>query len=249
MGIVNVAPDSFSGDGVSPASVLERVQTQVREGADIVDLGGESTRPQAAGVSQEEELARVIPALSVVRQCIEVAISVDTQKAEVARQALQRGATIVNDVSGLRDPEMKEVVASAGAGVVIVHSRRERKHPDVLDDVLSFLEEAAAAAIQAGVREGAIAVDPGFGFAKRPVESLRILGELRTLRRLGFPVVMGMSRKGTIGAVLDLPVDRRLEGSLAAAVLAVAHGVDMVRVHDVEATLRAVRFADAVIRG
>ncbi len=252
MGIVNVTPDSFSGDGLAGdiAGVVDVARSHESAGAEILDVGGESTRPGFTAVDAEVELRRVIPAIEGIRNSgIRVPISVDTSKAEVARQALEAGAAIVNDISGLQDPAMTGVVADFGAGVVIMHSRRERRHSDVLDDVLDFLDSAVSNALSAGVDRSSIVVDPGFGFAKVPEENLRLIREFDRIRALGFPTLLGTSRKMTIGRLLDLPVDQRVEGTIATAVLAIARGVDIIRVHDVEAVVRAAKVADAIVRG
>jgi dihydropteroate synthase len=252
MGIVNVTPDSFSGDGLAddPHAAATYALQQEIDGADMVDLGGESTRPGATPVSVEEELRRVLPALHAMRAVLSVPISIDTTKAEVARQALAAGASIVNDVSGLHaEPAMAEVVREAKAGVIIMHSRRQRIHRDVVTDVLHFLYSAIDEAVAAGIALTAIVVDPGFGFAKSPAENLMLLRRLSELKRLGRPILVGTSRKSTIGKVLDLPVDQRLEGTAATVAVAIANGTDIVRVHDVRPMVRVARMTDAIVRG
>jgi dihydropteroate synthase len=254
MGVLNLTPDSFSGDGLSGdvAGALRRGRAMAEAGVDLLDLGGESTRPGSEPTPEDVELGRVVPAVERLAAELAVPISIDTRKAKVARAALAAGATILNDVSGLDfDPDMTEVAARSGAALVVGHWRqRPDGVGDLVEWVASGLAESAARARAAGVRRTQIIADPGLGFAKVPPWSIEILRRLPELRAsLGLPVLIGASRKGFIGRVLDLPVKERLEGSLATAVLAVAGGADLVRVHDVPQAVRAVRMADAVVRG
>jgi len=252
MGIINVTPDSFSGDGVSTdvdAAVAAARRHEV-DGADIVDVGGESTRPGFEPVPIEEELRRVIPAIRAIKDSVAIPISVDTTKATVAEQSLQAGATVVNDISGMAgDPGMIEVVAEHRSGVIVMHSRRHRRHDDVMHDVLDFLTESLNKAVLGGVALNVIVVDPGFGFAKRPEENLDILRRLGEMRALGSPILVGTSRKSTIGKVLGTEVDHRSEGTAATNAIAIAHGADMIRVHDVRAGHLVARMTDAIVRG
>jgi len=263
MGILNVTPDSFSGDGLLTGPgwldrVVELGRRMVQEGADLLDVGGESTRPGADPVPLEEELRRVVPAVEALRAAVEVPISVDTTKAEVARRALRAGADLVNDISALRfDPEMARVVAEAGCGVVLMHMKgtpkdmqADPRYEDVVAEVREFLEERLRWAEQQGISRDRVVLDPGFGFGKRPEHNLALVRNLRVFRDLGCPVLLGPSRKSTIGVVLGgLPPADRVEGTAAVVALAVAFGVDVVRVHDVRAMARVVRMADAVVRG
>ncbi len=252
MGIINVTPDSFSGDGVAgrPDESLRLAESHVAAGADMLDVGGESTRPGHQPVSLEEELERVVSSIQAIRQRIDAPISVDTTKAAVAEQALQAGAMVVNDISGLeKDPGMALLVRETGAGCVIMHSRTKRAQPEVVSEVLDFLREATGTALNRDIDRDQIVVDPGFGFAKNAEENLRLLARLSELRSLGFPILTGTSRKSTIGKVLDLPVEDRLEGTLATVALAIANGADVVRVHDVGPAVRVARMTDAVVRG
>jgi dihydropteroate synthase len=260
MGIVNVTPDSFSGDGLLAAggdaaprvaAAVALARRMVAEGADVIDIGGESSRPGHDPVPEHEELARVVPVVEAVRAAIPgVAISVDTTKASVARAALAAGADLVNDVWGVRgEPAMLDVVAERGAPIVLMHNRAEARYANVVAEVIADLEAAVEAAARAGVAREAVIVDPGIGFGKTLEQNLALLRALPALRLLGRPILLGTSRKSTIGRVLDLPPDERLEGTLATTALAVAAGVDMVRVHDVRANVRAARMADAVVRG
>ncbi len=253
MGVLNLTPDSFSGDGLDGdlQGALRRGRAMVAAGVDLLDLGGESTRPGSGPTPEEVELARVVPSVERLAAELPVPISIDTRRARVAEAALAAGATIVNDVSGLDfEPRLADVAASSGAGLVIGHWRQRADDGDLIAWLAGGLAQSVARARAAGVRRTQMIVDPGLGFAKAPPLSLEILGRLPELRAmLGLPLLIGASRKGFIGRVLDLPVEERLEGSLATAVLAVAGGADLVRVHDVPEAVRAVRMADAVVRG
>jgi dihydropteroate synthase len=253
MGIVNVTPDSFSGDGVGSdvGAAVAQARVLAEAGADVIDIGGESTRPSSTAVSAEEELARVLPVLRALADD-DLVLSIDTRKASVARAALDAGACIVNDVWGLRgDPEMAAAVAATpDAGLVVMHNQRGVAYADLLGDVCGSLRESLAIAAAAGIAEERVIVDPGFGFAKTPAQNLELMRRLGELRGLGRAVMVGPSRKSTIGALTDgAAPGERLEGSVALAVLAVAAGAHVVRVHDVAATARALRTADAVVRG
>lgn len=260
MGILNVTPDSFNGDGVAGDvdAALARARRMVAEGADLLDVGGESTRPTARPVPEAEELARVVPVVEAVARELDVPISVDTRKPAVARAALRAGAHLVNDVTGLRrDPGMPEALAEFGAAVILMHSPGEPwevswpvRYDDAVRAVLDDLARSVEVALAAGVGPDRIVVDPGFGFGKSPRDNLALLRRLNELRSLGYPVLLGTSRKSTIGRILGgIPVEDRLEGSLATLPLAIAQGVDLVRVHDVAPSVRVVKVADAVVRG
>jgi len=259
MGIINVTPDSFSGDGLGED--VERAVAQgkrmVEEGADILDVGGESTRPGAEPVSFEEELGRVLPVLQALAREVEVPISVDTYKSAIARAALSNGAAVINDISGLHfDEQMPRVAADAGAAVVIMHilgtprdMQQKPKYDDVIGEISDYLEEGIAKAEAAGLARDRLVVDPGFGFGKTVEHNLELLRRLGEFRCLGCPVMIGTSRKSTIGKLLDdAPPSERLEGTAASVALAIAAGADMVRVHDVKEMARVVRIADAIVR-
>jgi len=253
VGILNVTPDSFSDGGrfLSPDAAVERALAMEREGADIIDVGGESSRPGAEPVPVEEELRRVLPVLERLRGKLRIPISIDTTKAEVAEVALRAGASIVNDISALRfDPAMAPVVAEFGAGLVLMHMlgtpktmQQDPHYEDVVTEVRDFLAERALYAQSQGIPREAIAVDPGVGFGKTVEHNLEILRRLSELAELGFPVLVGPSRKSFIGAVLGLPVEERLEGTLAACAVAVVRGADILRVHDVREVRRAADLA------
>jgi dihydropteroate synthase len=257
MGIVNVTPDSFSGDGLlaGGAGATEAAVTQVRrmvaEGVDIVDVGVESTRPGHAPVYAAEERDRVVPVIAAIRQAFPgLPVSVDTTKAEVAVAALDAGADVVNDVWGTApDAALIALVAARAVPYVLMHNRAEPIYGDVVADVVADLADAVERAVDGGVARERILIDPGIGFGKTAEHNLVLLARLDALRSLGRPILLGTSRKSTIGRVLDLPPDQRLEGTLATTALGVAGGVDIVRVHDVQANRRAARVADAIVRG
>ncbi|MBI4277333.1 MAG: dihydropteroate synthase [Armatimonadetes bacterium] len=266
MGILNVTPDSFAGDGLwtgmpGEADVEHVVacgRAMVADGAHILDVGGESTRPGAAPVSLDEELRRTIPVIARLAREVDVPISIDTYKAEVVRQAVAAGAGLVNDVSALRfDPAMGGVVAEVGVPLVLMHMKgtprdmqRDPRYADVMGEIVDFLGERIAAAERAGIPRQRLIVDPGFGFGKTVVHNVEIMRRLGELRVLGCPVLIGPSRKTTIARLLGgLPATERVEGTAALVVLAIAAGVDIVRVHDVKPIARAARVADAVVRG
>lgn len=259
MGILNVTPDSFSGDGLAGSvdDVLRRAEMMIADGADMLDIGGESTRPGAEEVLLEEELRRVAPAVRAIAARFPLPISVDTYKSAVARAALAEGATIVNDISGLRfDPAMAGVAAAACAPVVVMHiqgtPRTMQRHPvyaDLMSEVCASLEESTALAVAVGISPDQVILDPGFGFGKTVEHNLELLRRLRELRSYGQPVLMGTSRKSTIGKVLgDLPPEERLEGTAATVALSIANGADIIRVHDVKAMARVAKMTDAVVR-
>jgi len=257
MGILNVTPDSFSDGGelTKPGAAVDRAQTMVREGAGILDIGGESTRPGAGPVSADEELERVIPVVEDVVARFDVPVSVDTRRALVARAAVQAGASVVNDVSGLRhDPGMAVVVADTNAGLVLMHMRgspqtmRERtEYADLLGEVSDEIRESLEAARSAGIGDEQVVVDPGIGFAKTAEQSVRLLRELPRLVDLGRPVLVGPSRKSFLGHLLNVDVRERLAGSVAACVLAFAGGARIFRVHDVAPVVQALTVAHAVV--
>ena len=253
MGIVNATPDSFSGDGVlDPARAAEQARAMVAAGADLIDIGAESTRPGHVAVDAAGEWARLEPVLRAVRAAVCVPISVDTAKAEVAARAFEAGADALNDVHGLRgDPAMASALAESGKPAVLMHNQRGRAGSgDVIADIAAGLRESLALARAAGVEADRIVLDPGFGFGWQPAENLGLLRRLGELRALGRPLLLGTSRKSTIGAVLgDRPEAGRLWGTAASVALAVEVGADVVRVHDVASMFDVVRTADAAVRG
>jgi dihydropteroate synthase len=252
MGIVNVTPDSFSGDGLGTDihAIVEQALRLEEEGADIIDVGAESTRPGSAPVGVEEESARLIPSLEAIRARVQVPVSVDTYKSQVARRALESGATIINDVWGLKaDPRMAEVAAEHKVPIIITHNQKTREYRDLVPDIKASLSRSVAMALRAGVLEELVIIDPGIGFGKTPDHNLEVLRRLDEFQALGHPVLVGSSRKSTIGLVLSLPADQRLEGTAASVALSIASGADIVRVHDVKEMVRVCRMSDAVTRG
>ncbi len=258
MGILNVTPDSFSDGGRfdDPESAVQHARRMVADGADLLDIGGESTRPGSDPVRPDVEIARTAPIIAALaRDDIGVPVSVDTRKAEVARVALEAGATIVNDVSAGSDPEMFGVVAGADAAMVLMHMQGEPKsmqvepsYDDVVAEVSAFLESRLAEAVNAGIAFDRLCVDPGIGFGKTLEHNLSLMKHLDALVRLDRPILVGPSRKAFIGALLDLDVDERLEGTAAAVAYLVAAGAQVVRVHDVREMARVVRIVDAIVR-
>ena len=256
MGILNVTPDSFSDGGRydRPELALERAKQMIEEGANIIDIGGESSRPGSPRISAEEELDRIMPVLEAIRGETDAIISVDTNKPEVAEKVLSAGADMINDIYGLRNEGMAETVAEYDAGIVIMHMQGDPEnmqenpqYEDVIGEIIGFLRTQAEKALKAGISPESIAVDPGIGFGKTVEHNLRIMKEMDSFRSLGYPVLIGASRKSFIGKTLDLPVEERLEGSLAMAALAVSKGASIIRAHDVKETVRAVRMLMAAM--
>ena len=261
LGVLNVTPDSFSDGGqfFSLERAVAHAEQMASEGADLIDIGGESTRPGAESVSDTEELRRVVPAIKALREKIAVPISIDTTKSSVARAALEAGAEIINDISGLRfDPQIADEVANAHAGLILMHSRgtpKTMQHlppvDNVMKEVIGGLRASISFARQRGVASQSIAIDPGIGFGKTAKENLVIIANLEQLSRefSDFPIVIGTSRKSFIGKLLDnAPADQRLYGTIASTVAAAMHGAHIVRVHDVKAAVDAFRIVDAIAR-
>lgn len=271
MGILNATPDSFSGDGILTSgdpvrAALEAAGRFLKAGAIMLDVGGESTRPGSEPVGMEEESRRVLPIIrALAREFPEALISVDTYKAVVAQRALDAGAHIVNDVWALRaDPELRHVVARAGCPVILMHNRsnpasvevREQlgnayigpEYVDLIADVKRELMESVALAREAGIADNRIILDPGIGFGKKVQHNLELINRLDEIRDLGFPVLLGPSRKSFIGYTLDLPADQRVEGTAATIAVGIVRGADIVRVHDVEPLMRVVKMTDALVR-
>jgi dihydropteroate synthase len=257
MGVLNVTPDSFSdgGDFISPSAAVERAHRMVEEGAAIIDVGGESTRPGAVEVPLEEELRRVLPVIEALSDALDVPVSVGTTKAEVMRRAVAAGAGLVNDVLGLRGEGALDTMAQTDVPVCLMHMQgvprtmqQDPDYGDVVAEVHAFLAERIAACEAAGIGRERLVVDPGFGFGKSMTHNAQLLYALERFRTLGCPVLIGLSRKSFIGHVLDLPARERVNGSVAAAVLAVWKGASIVRAHDVAPTVEALRVVDYVAR-
>jgi len=250
MGILNVTPDSFSGDGrfCSVEAVVLAGERMVADGADVLDVGGESTRPGHTPVSTEEELERVIPVIQALNKRVSVPISVDTTKAAVAREATCVGATIINDVSGLRDPHMLRVAAATDASLVLVHHGGAERRDNLTSVVRTALRERIESALRAGVQQDQLMVDPGFGFGKNWLDNFELIRNLSELKHLGLPVLVGPSRKGMIGKVLGAAPGDRLEGTIALTALCISAGADVIRVHDVRELKQAAVLLDALAR-
>lgn len=268
MGIINLTPDSFSGDGLLRErdyirTALLQAEHFMQDGCDILDLGAESTRPGAVEIGAQEELSRLLPVVQTLREEMpNVVLSIDTYKAETARICLAEGAHIINDVWGFRhDPAMASTVAEAGATAILMHNRTQGaqavtselggryegvQYDDIVTEVRDWLAESVNLAIEAGVRPDKIIIDPGIGFGKTTEQNLFLLKHIDMLRDLGFPILLGVSRKGFIGHTLNLPQGERMEGSLAANAWGVLHGADILRVHDVRETVRLARMLDAI---
>jgi dihydropteroate synthase len=252
MAILNLTPDSFSGDGLlgDPGTAVAQALAAVADGADLLDIGGESTRPGAQSVSAADEIARVVPAIRTLATRMAAPISIDTSKAAVAEAALVAGAQMINDVRGLTaDPDLAAVAARAGVPVVVMHDQPPDGRGDLLTSIVRELARRLDRALAAGIAWEQLIVDPGFGFGKGARLNLELLRHLAELRVLGRPILAGTSRKGTIGRVLGLPPGERVEGTAATVALAIANGADIVRVHDVRAMARVARMSDAIVRG
>lgn len=261
MGILNATPNSFSGDGLLPAGpgagpdggvarAVAQARAMVEEGADLLDIGGESTRPGHASVGVEDEVARVQPVISAVREALpDVPLTIDTTKPDVAAAAIDAGADAINHIWGVAgDDALARLAAERGVPIILMHNRAEPVYADLLSEVVADLRRALDRALAVGVPWEHLLVDPGFGFGKTPDQNLALLHGLAALTALRRPILLGTSRKSTLGKVLDLPAGERVEATLATTALGVAAGVDMVRVHDVRANVRAARIADAVVR-
>ena len=259
MGILNVTPDSFSDGGlfVSSDAAVARACQMVEEGADIIDVGGQSSRPGSIEVPAQAEMDKVLPVLEALAETIQVPISIDTYRASVAKYALATGACIVNDITALQgDKEMANVIAEAGAAVVLMHMQgtprnmqANPKYRSVISDIVEFLDARIEAALAAGILSDRIIIDPGIGFGKTVEHNLEIMKRLREFAVLGKAILIGTSRKSFIGKVLDLPVDERLEGTAATVAIAICNGAHIVRVHDVKEMARVARMSDAIVKG
>jgi dihydropteroate synthase len=250
MGIINVSPDSFSGDGLSSLeSASAQAKRFIDEGADIIDVGGESTRPDSQPISAEEETARVVPVIEALSREISVPVSIDTYKSAVARHAVKAGAGIINDVWGLKkSPELAGIAAEAKIPLIITSNQRDECCEDIMSGIISDLKDKISLAENSGVMPEDIIIDPGIGFGKTLEQNLEIIRRLFELKSLGKPILLGTSRKSLIGKVLDLPPEQRLEGTAATVAIGIANGADIIRVHDIEQMVRVCRMSDAIIR-
>lgn len=251
MGILNVTPDSFSDGGKysSLDAALKHAERMMKEGAAILDIGGESTRPGYTKISDEEEIARVIPVIEAVKKELEIPVSVDTYKSKVAKAAIEAGADLINDIWGLKyDPDMAKLIADNKVACCLMHNRDNTEYNNFVSDLFKDLRESVDLALKAGIRDDKIILDPGVGFAKSYEQNLMALKHLGRLEQLGYPILLGTSRKSVIGVSLDLPKEERLEGTLATTALAVNCGCAFVRVHDVKENVRVVRMMEAILR-
>ncbi|MCT2535301.1 dihydropteroate synthase [Aquibacillus koreensis] len=250
MGILNITPDSFS-DGGKYADIEDAVKQAIameQAGADIIDIGGESTRPGHQPVTEEEELNRVIPIMKEVSRAVNIPISIDTYKAETAKQAIEAGASIINDVWGAKkEPEIAHVAANYNVPIILMHNRKDSTYQNIIEDMKQDLQESIEIASGAGVKRHHIILDPGIGFAKTVEDNLFIMRHLEKFKSLGYPMLLGTSRKSLIGKVLDLPVDQRDEGTGATVCYGISQGIDIVRVHNVEMTVRMTKMMDAMM--
>ncbi len=259
MGILNVTPDSFSdgGDFVSPERAILHAEQMLLDGADIIDIGGESTRPGADAVSEQQELDRVIPVIEAIKQRLSVVVSIDTNKPTVMRDAVAAGAGLINDVMALQAPGALETASQLNVPICLMHMQgkprtmqQQPEYADVVSDIMAFFQQRIDVCVAAGIPQERLLLDPGFGFGKTLEHNLSLLKELGKFLHLGLPLLVGISRKSMIGAILDnAPVDDRLYGSLAAAVLAIEKGASIIRVHDVRPTVDALKVANAVRYG
>lgn len=250
MGILNVTPDSFSDGGKwnDMDRAMAHAAQMIEEGATIIDVGGESTRPGYTMISDEEEISRVVPVIRELKKRFDVAVSVDTYKSAVAKAAVEAGADMVNDIWGLKyDEKMAEVIANTGAACCLMHNRKEADYTDFMPDMLEDLKETVAIAKKAGIADDKICLDPGVGFGKTYENNLEAIHHVDQLLTLGYPVLLGTSRKSVIGLTLDLPASERMEGTVATSVIGVMKGCAFVRVHDVRENARAIRMTEAVL--
>ncbi|MCM8710925.1 dihydropteroate synthase [Clostridium sp. SYSU_GA19001] len=251
MGILNVTPDSFSDGGKynSIQNALNHAKTMIEEGVDIIDIGGESTRPNHTAVEAEEEINRVIPIIKAIRKESDIPISIDTYKGKVAELAIKAGASLINDVWGFKkDPYMSEVAAKYNVPCCLMHNRDNTYYNNLIDDIFNDLNECIQIAIKAGVKKENIILDPGIGFGKTLEQNLKVMNNLHRFKELNFPLLLGTSRKSMIGNTLNLPVDKRVEGTIATSVLGVINGFSFIRVHDVKENLRAVKMTEAIMK-
>lgn len=251
MGILNVTPDSFSDGGsfYDVDSAVRHAGDMIEKGAHILDIGGESTRPGHVQISEEEEIARIVPIIKAIKATYDIPISVDTYKSRVAEAAILAGADLINDIWGLKyDGTMAEVIARYDKPCCIMHNRRNTDYQNFMEDVLADLQESVTLAKQAGIADNQIILDPGVGFAKTYEQNLEVIARLDELKELGYPILLGTSRKSVIGLTLDLPVEERLEGTLVTTVMAVEQGCAFVRVHDVRENVRAIQMTEAIMR-
>ena len=251
MGILNITPDSFSDGGNynNIDAAVKRAKEMVEEGADIIDIGGESTRPGASYVSEDEEIKRVVPIIKAIKNELDVLISIDTYKSRTAEEAIKAGADIINDVWGLKkDINMAKVIAKFNVPCIIMHNRENKPYTNLMKNILDDLIDSINIALDAGIKRDKIILDPGIGFAKTYEENLEVINNVEKIAKLGFPILLATSRKSVIGLTLDLPVDKRVEGTIATTVIGIMKGCNIVRVHDVLENKRACVMTDKIIK-
>jgi len=250
MGILNITPDSFSDGGRfnNIDAAVKHAKEMVEEGAHIIDVGGESTRPGSAKVQEQEEIERVVPIIQALVKEIDVPISIDTYKGKVAELAIKAGASLINDVWGFKkDPYIAEVAAKYHVPCCLMHNRDNTNYNELVEDIISELNECVDIALKAGVKKENIILDPGIGFGKTVEQNLIVMKNLKSIRKIGYPVLLGTSRKSMIGKTLNLPVNQRVEGTIATTVMGIMSGCEFIRVHDIKENLRAARMTDAII--
>lgn len=253
MGILNVTPDSFS-DGGSWNNIndaMNHAEEMIKQGADIIDIGGESTRPGYTMISDEEEIQRTVPYIRALKERFDVPVSIDTYKPAVAEAALKNGVDIINDIWGLqRDPEMASVVGKYNAPIIVMHNQDTTEYNgDIIEEIIRFLNKSIELATSYGVERENIILDPGIGFGKTPEQNLQVMRRLSELKIIGLPILLGTSRKSTIGRILDLPPKERVEGTIATSVIGIMQGMNILRVHDVKENYRAAKVTDAILKG
>lgn len=251
-GILNVTPDSFSDGGkwTDRDLALKHVEEMIKDGMDVLDIGGESTRPGYTLLSDQEEIERVVPVIEAVKKNFDIPVSLDTYKSKVAQAGIDAGVDLINDIWGLKyDENMAAVIAKAGLPCCLMHNRKDTDYKDFMQDVAADLAYTLNLAQKAGIKDEQIIIDPGVGFAKNYEQNLQIINELESLKVFDLPILLGTSRKSVIGLTLDLPADDRLEGTLTTTVMAVMKGIGHVRVHDVKENVRAIKMAEAILYG
>lgn len=251
MGILNVTPDSFSDGGKfnEMEAAVSQAKKLVEAGADIIDVGGESTRPGAEYVTEEEEIKRVVPIIKAIKKELDVTISIDTYKSKTAEEAIKAGADIINDIWGAKyDKNIAKVAAKYNVPIILMHNREDKPYSNLMEDIINDLQESIDVALEAGVKKENIILDPGIGFAKTYEENLMVMNKCEVIRDMGYPVLLGTSRKSMIGLTLNLPVNERVEGTLATTVMGIMKGMEFIRVHDVLENKRAAIMTDIILK-
>ena len=251
MGILNETPDSFSDGGKfnEIEAAVRQAKKLVEDGADIIDVGGESTRPGAEYVTEEEEIKRVVPIIKAIKKELNITISIDTYKSKTAEEAIKAGADIINDIWGAKyDKNMAKVAAKYNVPIILMHNREDKPYENLMEDVINDLQESIDIALEAGVKKENIILDPGIGFAKTYEENLMVMNKCEVIRAMGYPVLLGTSRKSMIGLTLNLPVNERVEGTLATTVMGIMKGMEFIRVHDVLENKRVAVMTDTILK-